>query len=285
MQLQPPRLFKLFSVRDTLDGRVRRHHDVLKLVGDRVAEHAEPRDGVIVLHLLPVMPRARVGDGHPFADVNDDVLRVDTLLDATLQRVLAAAAEQPGGLDAEVRHLLFAPVPHTVLVLGDLGVELCLPTLFFLRRHRQPLLLFFGEPVKDVVEFNEVQVADGVGLLPLVQDGLEAGKKVFAKDWIAVVIAVLHASKESGDFLFLSVERERAALVLNRNAMRDVGFGEERPVVLQGGPLLFTALEHAGVDVVALPPLCFGRSLSGSIRRSRGGGRLRGLRARSSGWL
>mmetsp|Transcript_16304 Transcript_16304/g.39842 ORF Transcript_16304/g.39842 Transcript_16304/m.39842 type:complete len:546 (+) Transcript_16304:388-2025(+) len=160
-QLQLARLLVLLDVRLSFDGGRGAELHVLPVLGvDGVVPAGQPRDGVVVDHPLPLV--AGGGHGHLglLADVDDDVLRRDALLDAPHLGVLATPAEQPRGLHAVVAHLLPPPVDGGPAVVFLQRVLLHLHFLLFVVGDVLLLLALLQVPHVDLREVALREVLD-----------------------------------------------------------------------------------------------------------------------------
>mmetsp|Transcript_44536 Transcript_44536/g.93173 ORF Transcript_44536/g.93173 Transcript_44536/m.93173 type:complete len:672 (+) Transcript_44536:195-2210(+) len=246
--LELARLLELLAVRLALEGRAGGHEDVLELAVDGVLVEGHPRRLVLVHHRRPRVPRQRAPRGARLhRAVDRDRLRLDHALHLAHLGVLAAAAEEAGGLDAEVSVLLEVGVEDHVDVGGLERLARLLDLGLLLLGQRLLLLPLLVNVRCDRLEVALLEVLDHVVLS---EGGLEGGPKVFDEHLLCGVVGLDHRGVHGRDRLLLARQVHRPPVVPHLDAVGLVLRGEDDAVVLEEAPLL-----AVGQRLLLLPPL------------------------------
>mmetsp|Transcript_43411 Transcript_43411/g.140146 ORF Transcript_43411/g.140146 Transcript_43411/m.140146 type:complete len:598 (+) Transcript_43411:737-2530(+) len=240
--LELARLFVLCEVRHPLPRRVCGEHHVLDVAVDRVHPLCEPRDGVVVHDVAPAVPLPVAEVGHrrhrrALANVDGDVLGPDASLELAHLRVLAAAAEEAGGLDAEVAHLLLAAVDEREDAVGLRLVLLLLRLRLLLLGHLLLPRLLLLEVRRNRRKVALVELLDGLALVRLLEERPPRLHEVLLEGLLLRVVRLPHRREHRRHLLLLGRQRHRGAVVVKRLAVRRVQRREHDAAVLQRLPL------------------------------------------------
>mmetsp|Transcript_17673 Transcript_17673/g.30582 ORF Transcript_17673/g.30582 Transcript_17673/m.30582 type:complete len:218 (-) Transcript_17673:285-938(-) len=215
----------------------------------------EPRDFLIMAYLFPLAARRRVWDFGVLTNVDADLFGGDPLLQLPHHRMLSASPEEAWGLHSEVANWLLLAVPYAKLVLLFELILLLFHLQLLLPRQCLLQLLLLKLPFPNPVEVHTVQDFDwvlpcsesfNVPLRVSIQYRQPILKEILAEDGVDVVVAwrphlLPHYSKHCGHLFFLRVHWDLlhgavVQLVVNRQPMGDVLWGEKEAIVFQGEP-------------------------------------------------
>mmetsp|Transcript_80880 Transcript_80880/g.196208 ORF Transcript_80880/g.196208 Transcript_80880/m.196208 type:complete len:224 (-) Transcript_80880:193-864(-) len=188
-------------------------------------------------------------------EVDRDVLREDARLELSHLRVLAAAAEEAGRLDAEVAKLLPATVDHGEGERLLEAIPLRLGRLLLVAGHGLLDIALLGEVVGHPGEVTLVEVLDMLRLLVPLEQPPPTLHEVLLEDLLRGVVGVLHGGEHRGHLLAVDRQHDVLVVVGERHLVRLVEGREDDAVVVEGLPLLAAPLPPTGVPALLEPVL------------------------------
>mmetsp|Transcript_98783 Transcript_98783/g.274924 ORF Transcript_98783/g.274924 Transcript_98783/m.274924 type:complete len:373 (-) Transcript_98783:506-1624(-) len=242
----------LQHVRLPLQPACRCKTHVLCLPQQTVLERGYPLDSVLVHDVFVGMARHANDSGHAcvLRNVDDHALWKGPLLQQPLLWMLSASTEKLWRFQLESAQLFTDTVDERIREPRGLSIVLLLECLLLFLGTVEPFLTLLLAMNRNVVKVALADVLDdGV----LWKDGLECLPEILQENVLRLVVAALHRSEISCDFLGLWIQLHWLPIVLDGYAVRLVLRRVHEAVVLKSVPLLGASLPTQST-ILPIPP-------------------------------